>query len=124
MSGPLVIIESPFAGDVIANIAYARQAMRDSLIRGENPIASHLLYPQPGILDEARSSDRRRGIAAGLAWRKVADMAVFYTGLGWSPGMEEARELYRAEGFRFEIRDMVPVPPGLDHPSFRPFPEV
>ena len=39
----LVIVESPYAGDVEANEEYARQCVRDSLMRGEAPIASHLL---------------------------------------------------------------------------------
>jgi hypothetical protein len=82
----LVIIESPFAGDVEANIEYARACVRDSLLRGESPIASHLLYTQPGILDDNIPSERQHGIDAGLAWRRVAD--VVYTGRGVSKGME------------------------------------
>ena len=39
-----VILESPYAGNVEENVAYARAAVRDSLLRGEAPIASHLLY--------------------------------------------------------------------------------
>jgi hypothetical protein len=32
MTGPrLVILESPYAGDVEANVAYARRCLRDSL---------------------------------------------------------------------------------------------
>ena len=31
----LVILESPYAGDVPANVAYARACLRDSLMRGE-----------------------------------------------------------------------------------------
>ena len=54
----LVIIESPYAGDIKANIAYARRAVRDSLERGEFPIASHLLYTQPGILNDDIPSER------------------------------------------------------------------
>ncbi len=46
----LVILESPYAGHVDANVAYARMAMHDSLLRGEAPIASHLLYTQPDVL--------------------------------------------------------------------------
>ena len=38
----LVILESPYAGDVEANVEYARACVRDSLSRGEAPIASHL----------------------------------------------------------------------------------
>lgn len=46
----LVIVESPYAGDIEANVAYARRCLRDSLARGEAPIASHLLYTQEGVL--------------------------------------------------------------------------
>lgn len=102
----LVIIESPYAGEIEANLAYARAAMRDSIMRGEHPIASHLLYTQPGILDDNDPDERSRGIAAGLAWRKVADKAVFYVDRGWSGGMRAARESYQREGFPFEERSL------------------
>ena len=101
---PLVIIESPYAGDIEANVAYARAAMRDSLNRLEAPIASHLLYTQPGILRDEVPSERQWGIDAGLAWRAVADLAAFYIDRGWSGGMLAAREIYEREGRRFEIR--------------------
>lgn len=84
----LVIIESPYAGDVETNVAYARECVRDSLERGEAPIASHLLYTQPGILDDDKPHERAWGIDAGLAWRRVADASVVYTDLGTSRGME------------------------------------
>ncbi len=83
----LVILESPFAGDVDANVAYARSCVRDSLQRGEAPIASHLLYTQPGILDDTIPAERRQGIDAGLAWRAVAQASVVYVDRGISPGM-------------------------------------
>lgn len=118
----LVIIESPFAGEITRNIAYARQAMRDSLLRGEHPIASHLLYTQPGILDDDKPDERKRGIEAGLAWRKAAQKAVFYTGRDWSAGMIAARAVYDAEGFPYEIRNMPAVPPSAQYPSNMPFP--
>lgn len=118
----LVIIESPYAGQVTANVAYARQCMRDSLLRGEHPIASHLLYTQPGILDDDKPDERKRGIEAGLAWRKAAQKAVFYTGMGWSRGMREAKAVYEAEGFPFEERDMPALPLHSPYPSNMPFP--
>src|SRR5690606_24498929 len=43
---PLVIIESPYSGDVERNTEYARSCLLDSLRRGEAPIASHLLHTQ------------------------------------------------------------------------------
>ncbi len=100
----LVIIESPYAGDIEANVAYARAAMRDSLRRGEYPIASHLLYTQPGILRDEIPEERALGIAAGLAWRTVAEKAVFYVDRGWSSGMLAAEEIYKRDGFPYEIR--------------------
>lgn len=100
----LVIIESPYAGDVERNVEYARAAVRDSLARGEAPIASHLLYTQPGILRDEVPEERQWGVGAGLAWRRVAEMAVFYVDHGWSAGMSEARELYREEQFPFVTR--------------------
>ena len=86
----LVIVESPYAGDIDANTTYARLCVRDSLERGEAPIASHLLYPQPGILREDIPEERAWGIQAGLAWRKVAELSAFYVDRGWSRGMEAA----------------------------------
>ena len=54
-----VILESPYAGSVEENVAYARAAVRDSLLRGESPIASHLLYTQPGILRDGVPDERQ-----------------------------------------------------------------
>jgi hypothetical protein len=88
MKTKLVIIESPFAGNIKKNINYARKCMRDSLIRGEFPIASHLLYTQKGILDDTKPEERKLGISAGLEWGKFADITAVYTDLGISKGME------------------------------------
>lgn len=99
-----VIIESPFAGDVERNTAYARRALLDSLRRGEYPIASHLLYPQ--VLDDDVPAERRQGIDAGLAWRHVAEKAIFYVDLGWSGGMLAARDLYDKEGKPYIYREI------------------
>jgi hypothetical protein len=84
----LVIIESPYAGDVITNIEYARRAMKDALLRNEAPFASHLLYTQEGILDDKVKEERQLGIEAGLAWGEKAEMTVVYCDYGISKGME------------------------------------
>lgn len=102
----LVVIESPFAGDVHRNTLYARAAMRDSLLRGEAPIASHLLYTQAGILDDLVPEERAQGINAGLEWAKHAELAVFYVDLGWSLGMSGAKALYEKRGTPFEERTL------------------
>lgn len=86
----LTIIESPFAGEIDLNIRFARRALRDSLLRGEAPIASHLLYTQPEVLSDHYPEERQLGIACGLAWLKHADRHAFYTDRGWSNGMLSA----------------------------------
>ena len=83
----LVILESPFAGDEQANIDYARLCVRDSLSRGEAPLASHLLYTQSTILNDSVLEERNMGIAAGLFWGAMADASVVYTDRGISRGM-------------------------------------
>lgn len=86
----LVIVESPYAGDVENNIKYARGCIRDCLSRGEAPIASHLLYTQPDILNDDIPGERALGISAGHAWISRADAVVVYTDLGISQGMQAA----------------------------------
>ena len=92
------VVESPFAGsdDIVIgeNVAFARLCVRNSLMRGEAPIASHLLYTQSNILDDKDPDERSMGIAAGLAWLDVADRHVFYTDRGWSRGMLGALHLH------------------------------
>lgn len=82
-----VILESPYAGDIFKNTSYAKACIRDCLLRGEAPIASHLLYTQPGILDDDVPGERKLGIDAGHAWLPVAEAVVFYVDLGVSSGM-------------------------------------
>lgn len=104
-SGPrLVILESPFAGDEARNIAYGRRCLHDSLMRGEAPIASHLLYTQPGVLDDAIPQERTLGIDAGLAWKAVAQASVVYTDYGISQGMQHGIDVAIAAGLRVERR--------------------
>lgn len=106
----LVILESPFAAGngytVEQNIEYARAAVRDSLSRGEAPIASHLLYTQPGILNDDIPEERSWGIDAGLAWKAVANRSVVYTDHGISKGMRYGMEAAIAAGLTVELRSI------------------
>jgi hypothetical protein len=87
-----VIIESPLKADTDEgyerNREYARACMRDSLSRGEAPYASHLLYAQPGILDDTDPREREMGILAGFAHGALFKVRVFYLDLGMSKGMQ------------------------------------
>lgn len=102
----LVILESPFAGDVEANIAYARAAVRDCLLRGEAPLASHLLYTQPGVLRDDVPAERAAGIEAGLSWGLAAEATVVYTDRGISNGMHTGISRAIAEGRNVEYRNL------------------
>lgn len=101
-----VILESPYAGDVEENVKYARLCVRDSLSRGEAPIASHLLYTQPGILDDNVPEERQWGIDAGLAWGKGADKTVVYTDRGISRGMQYGIAAAEKDGRPVEFRSI------------------
>ncbi len=102
----LVIIESPYAGDIPGNVTYARRCVRDSLLRGEAPIASHLLYTQPGILCDDIPAERAHGINAGLSWRRVAECSVVYTDRGITAGMQFGIQQALLSGIPVEYREI------------------
>ncbi|ASV83169.1 hypothetical protein CES85_3947 [Ochrobactrum quorumnocens] len=99
---PLVIIETPYSGDVEANTAYARVGLLDSLRRGEAPIVSHLLHTQ--VLDNMRPDERSLGIKAGLAWYQAATKCVVYTDRGISGGTERGIDRAEQHGVAIECR--------------------
>lgn len=98
----LVLLESPYAGNVEENTAYARKCMADCLKRGEAPFASHLLYTQ--MLDDLKPEERSLGIEAGLAWGAKAAATVVYTDKGISLGMELGIERAHNQGRPVEFR--------------------
>jgi hypothetical protein len=124
----LVIIESPFKGDnwkdLERNKRYLRSCIRDCIVRGESPYASHRMLTD--ALDDRDPAERALGIEAGLAWRHVrqpvfdddsniADSFVlkhlltchaFYVDLGYSSGMTLAKEKYESEGVLYEERTL------------------
>lgn len=90
----LVIIESPYSGstevDIERNRIYLQRCIRDSIIRGESPYASHQMLTQ--ALDDNNKEERQIGIKAGYSWWEAVSAIVFYTDLGWSSGMKQAYE--------------------------------
>lgn len=122
---PLVIIESPYsarripdyswdAEAVEENLRYLRAAMKDCLLRGEAPYASHGLYTQPGVLDDQKMDERKLGMAAGFAWNRAAAKSVVYYDRGFSQGMldgiDDAVRARRALEFR-SLRGWEPKDP-------------
>lgn len=103
-----VVLESPFAGNIERNIAYAKLCVRDCLLRGEAPIASHLLFTQPGLLDDNVPEQRKLGIGAGHAWTKVADAVVVYMDFGVSKGMVAGEEVALNMHTKIEYRQLSP----------------
>lgn len=116
----LVLIESPFRGanyeETRNNILYARACVHDSLCRGGAPYASHLFFTQTGILNDQIEEERLRGMNAGLAWGRHAEISTFYTDMGVSSGMEygmanaekAGRQIeYRSLGSKREVRALI-----------------
>lgn len=101
---PFVLVESPYAGDVEGNVAYAEAALLDSLHRGEAPFASHLFYTH--VLDDLIPAEREMGIEAGLAIGKFAAKTVVYYDRGISRGMEYGIARAEQEGREVEYRSL------------------
>lgn len=131
---PLVIIESPFSGPdqqaILHNEAYGRAALRDSILRGEVPLASHLLYTQPGVLNDKDPEERELGMKLGWHATRRATFVAAYMDRGLSSGMmrgiKAAEEMripifYRKIGIKY--RDTMPVinvDTGKNDPRFPP----
>ena len=111
-----VVIESPYAGtsedeekrreETRRNIKYARACYNDSLRKGEAPYASHLNFPQPGVLDDNVPEDRKRGIDAGLEITRDFDLTAVYIDLGISKGMTYGIERAKSLGRLVEERTL------------------
>jgi hypothetical protein len=121
-----VIIESPYSSDtpvsipavVARNERYLNACLRDSLLRGEAPYASHGLYTRAGVLRDTVPGERRHGMEAGWRWLEVMHRAgigltpsergrtVVYLDLGMSSGMEHGIARARALGIEVEERHL------------------
>jgi hypothetical protein len=116
----LVILESPYKGQVARNKRYLRACIRDCINRGESPYASHRMLTD--ALDDNNPLEREVGIRAGLAWRYVRTPIlssdgvvvghmpvshVFYVDLEWSEGMLRAKKVYDDEKIPYEERKLL-----------------
>lgn len=104
-SNKLVYIASPYAGDVEANVAFAKAACRYAMERGATPLAVHLLYPQ--ILDDHVPAERESGIRMGLRVLEACD-ELWLCGGQLSHGMRA--ELAAAEQFGIPVRRVTDIP--------------
>jgi hypothetical protein len=101
-----VIVESPYAGDVPLHLRYLRACLRDCVLRGETPYASHGLLTQPGVLRDEIGEERELGISAGFAWRELAKLTVIYQDLGWSRGMYRGLNDCQVRDLPWEVRTL------------------
>jgi len=105
-----VDIESPYSGkneeEIKRNILYARACVKDSLLRGEVPFASHLFDTQPGILNDNIPEERDMGINAGKelieALPNIA--TIVYQDLGISRGVQYGIDRATQNGRNIEYR--------------------
>lgn len=101
----LVVVESPLKGIVPASIPswlapfierverernrhYAFACIRRELENGRAPYASHALFDQPGLLDDASPGEREMGIQAGQDWSAAGDYRLVFQDRGTSTGMQ------------------------------------
>ncbi len=97
----IIIVESPYAGDISRNEKYLRRAMKSVFAMGEIPFASHAIYPQ--VLDDLNEKERQLGIEAGYSFWKYAKAIRFFLDYGMSKGMELAFDRAIQEGFPIEV---------------------
>lgn len=100
-----VILETPYAGNIEENVIYAQACMKDSLMRGEAPFLSHLLYTQ--CLNDNVPVERQIGIEAGFAFKSVINKTVVYQDYGISKGMIQGINSARENGNVIEYRNIL-----------------
>lgn len=98
----LVVIESPYSGDIERNLIYLHNCIKDCISRGETPYASHLMLT--GALDDGNPEERVVGIEAGLHWADAAEAVVVYTDYGISEGMVSSIAAHEVAGRTIEKR--------------------
>lgn len=109
----IVVIESPYSGNIPRNVAYAQRAMTHSRLKGEIPIVTHLLWtqhhlakghfvvdndPKYNVLGREASLDHTNVL------RRKADRVIFYADYGYSSGMTYAIDQCKKEGLIYEER--------------------
>lgn len=99
-----VVIESPYAGDVAANMGYLQDCIKDCLARGETPYASHMMLTL--ALDDLDAEQRALGIEAGWPWAEAADYVVVYTDHGISKGMAQSITEHTGRGRQIYYREL------------------
>lgn len=112
MNNKLVYIVSPYAGDVEANVAFAKTTCRYAMEQGATPIAAHLLYPQ--MLDDSVPAEREAGIRMGLRVLATCD-ELWLCGDRLSHGMRA--KLAAAEQLGIPVRRITDISQQVSEPA-------
>jgi hypothetical protein len=106
-----VVIESPckpsdtgFSWDDHQD--YLKLALRDSISRGEAPIASHGLFAFSNVFDDAAPDQRTACMEAGWCWIKHASAVIVYVDCGITEGMERAITVAGLNGVQVYYRSL------------------
>lgn len=97
------VVESPYAGDIERNIEYAKKCVTWCIKNAYAPICSHLLFTQPGILNDNDHFERVLGISCGLQWLRVSEKQIFFVDYGMSEGMNKGKEVGKLIGIEQEF---------------------
>lgn len=125
----IILVESPYAGDIQRNSEYARRAMLHVIEQGHTPIVPHLLYPQ--VLNDSEPLQRERALEMCADLREQADAVWFFVDYGISPGMERAESelgftanLVRAGSLKFKkvIIQRIEIGENPSGPAYRKLP--
>ena len=111
----LIILESPYSGDIPTHVAYAQRAMHNSREKGEIVIIPHLLWTQHHLAPtyfvcdwddkyEVKNGGREESLKQICKLRKMADKIVFYMDYGMSSGMKDGLEQCKRENIPYEER--------------------
>lgn len=105
-----VMIETPFAGSsataIGLNRLYGNEALRDSLLRGEAPMAAHALYAQTFVLDQDDPDERELIEVARASWLPLVNRVIVYVDRGVTPSMEVGIRRARDLGVPVEERSI------------------
>lgn len=111
----VVVLESPFSGDIDRHVAYGQRCMADARERKEIVIMPHLLWTQHHkakhhfVSDfapefEIKNGGREASLEQIKELRRRADKTVFYIDYGYSSGMRHALDHCKEEGLPYEER--------------------
>lgn len=114
--GSVVMIESPYSGDIDRNVRYLQLAMADAMLNhNECPYASHIGMTMHARASKYYCSDydekwnlltREQAIRLSHNIRHRCDFTVFYVDRGWSTGMKAALEYCTKNQLPYEIRSI------------------